>query len=229
MVINAVKIGWVLTFLWIIIIVYLLIEKPLPSSLNEMGDFIAGISSPLAFLWVVVSYYQSQQALVLQAEELSQNTKVLAAQVEEMKRTTEIQEDQLMEMKQQYAELGIQERIKRQPFFDIKFVRLIEEISNNQYFINIRFDIECMSGFARTLSLSFDGIDSESDHINYIKEGEIKKIMIRMDVRSLRELNNKALEIIYYDKNHTLTKQKYRYFHNEIDQNELSFEKFIIS
>ncbi|WOE33916.1 hypothetical protein QSG85_11255 [Acinetobacter baumannii] len=226
---NAVRIGWVLTFFWMIIIVCLLIKKPLPSSLNEMGDFIAGISSPLAFLWVVVGYYQSQQALVMQAEELSQNTKALAAQVEEMKKTTEIQEEQLQEMKKQYAELGIQERIKRQPFFDIQFIRLIEEISNNQHFINIRFDIECMSGFARTLSLSFDGIDSESDYINYIKEGEIKKSTIRVEVRSLRQLNNKALEITYYDKNHALTKQRYRYFHNEIDQNELSFEKFIIS
>lgn len=229
MVKNVVRVGWVLTFFWMIIIFCLLIKKPLPSSLNEMGDFIAGMSSPLAFLWVVVGYYQSQQALVMQAEELSQNTKALAAQVEEMKKTTEIQEEQLLEMKQQYAELGIQERIKRQPFFDIKFNRLIEEISNNQNLINIKFDIECMSGFARTLSLSFEGIDSESDHINYIKEGEIKNITIRVEIKNLRELNNKALEIIYYDKNHTLTKQRYRYFHNEIDQNELSFEKFIIS
>ncbi|ENW51808.1 hypothetical protein G8E09_08945 [Acinetobacter pittii] len=229
MVKNAVRIGWVLTLLWLIIIICLLIKNPMPSLLNEMGDFIAGVSSPLAFLWVVVGYYQSQQALIMQAEELSQNTKALIAQVEEMKKTTEIQEDQLLEMKQQYAELGIQERIQRQPFFDIKFVRLIEEISNDQYYINIRFDIECMSGFARTLSLSFFEIDSESDHINYIKEGEIKKNMIRVEVRSLRELNNKALDIIYFDKNHTLTKQRYRFFHNKIDHNELSFEKFIIS
>ncbi|WP_228142572.1 MULTISPECIES: hypothetical protein [Acinetobacter calcoaceticus/baumannii complex] len=201
----------------------------MPSLLNEMGDFIAGVSSPLAFLWVIVGYYQSQQALVMQAEELSQNTKALAAQVEEMKKATETQEEQLLEMKQQYAELGIQERIKRQPFFDIKFVRLIEEISNNQNFINIRFDIECMNGFARTLTLSFDGIDSESGHINYIKEGEIKKNLIRIRGSSLRELNNKSLDIIYYDKTHTLTKQRYRFFHNKIDHNELSFEKFIIS
>lgn len=69
-----------------------------------------------------------------------------------------------MERKQQYAELGIQERIRRQPFFDIKFVRLIEEVSNHQYFIHVRFDIECMSGFARTLSLSIYGIDSESGY-----------------------------------------------------------------
>ncbi|HBM1771790.1 TPA: hypothetical protein LUJ47_003722, partial [Acinetobacter baumannii] len=175
-----------------------------------MGDFFAGIFSPLAFLWVVVGYYQSQQALIMQAEDLSQNTKALTAQVEEMKKTTEIQENQLLEMKQQYLELGKQERIKMQPFFDIKFVRVIDEINDNEHFINIRFDIECMSGFARTISLSFGTIDSESDFINYIKEGEIKNNFIKVRAKGLGELNNKALDIIYYDKNHSLTKQRYR-------------------
>ncbi|HBM1775700.1 TPA: hypothetical protein RHH88_003623, partial [Acinetobacter baumannii] len=205
------------------------INKPFPSSLNEMGDFFAGIFSPLAFLWVVVGYYQSQQALIMQAEDLSQNTKALTAQVEEMKKTTEIQENQLLEMKQQYLELGKQERIKMQPFFDIKFVRVIDEINDNEHFINIRFDIECMSGFARTISLSFGTIDSESDFINYIKEGEIKNNFIKVRAKGLGELNNKALDIIYYDKNHSLTKQRYRFFHNNVDKSILSFEKFIIN
>ncbi|HAV5688890.1 TPA: hypothetical protein JI130_15285 [Acinetobacter baumannii] len=229
MVKNAVKIGWLLTFIWGGIIICLSINKPFPSSLNEMGDFFAGIFSPLAFLWVVVGYYQSQQALIMQAEDLSQNTKALTAQVEEMKKTTEIQENQLLEMKQQYLELGKQERIKMQPFFDIKFVRVIDEINDNEHFINIRFDIECMSGFARTISLSFGTIDSESDFINYIKEGEIKNNFIKVRAKGLGELNSKALDIIYYDKNHSLTKQRYRFFHNNVDKSILSFEKFIIN
>ncbi|WP_407478474.1 hypothetical protein [Acinetobacter baumannii] len=228
MVKNAIRIGWILTFLWITIIIGLLITKPIPLTLNEMGDFIAGVSSPLAFLWVVVGYYQSQQALIMQAEELSQNTKALSAQVEEMKKTTEIQENQLLELKQQHAELGKNERIKIQPFFDIKFVRLIEGASNNQYFIIIRFEIECMSSFARTISLSFGGVESESNYINYIKEGETKNNTVTVHVKSLKQLNNKELDIIYYDRNHTLTKQRYRFFHNDVDKNEISFERFII-
>lgn len=228
MVKNAVKIGWLLTFIWGVIIICLSINKPFPSSLNEMGDYFAGISSPLAFLWVVVGYYQSQQALIMQAEELSQNTKALSAQVEEMKKTTEIQENQLLELKQQHAKLGKNERIKIQPFFDIKFDRLIEGASNNQYFIIIRFEIECMSSFARSISLSFGGVESESNYINYIKEGEIKNNTVTVHVKSLKQLNNKELDIVYYDRNHTLTKQRYRFFHNDIDINEISFERFIM-
>ncbi|ENW50445.1 hypothetical protein F917_01881 [Acinetobacter baumannii NIPH 67] len=54
-------------------------------------------------------------------------------------------------------------------------------------------------------------------------------ILIIVNVKNLKELNNKELDIIYYDKNHSFTKQRYRFFHNEIDQNTLSFDKFIVS
>lgn len=228
MVKKTITIGWILTIFWLTIIILLLITKPIPLTLNEMGDFIAGVFSPLAFLWVVVGYYQSQQALVIQAEELNQNTKALSAQVDEMKKTTDIQEKQLLEMRQQYAELALQERIKMQPFFDVKFERLIEEVSNNTFLINIRFNVECMSGFARSLNLSFDSIHNESGYINYIKEGETKKCYVKVSVTSLKELNNKVLDIIYFDKNHSLIRQRYRFFNNDIDNNELSFEKFIL-
>ncbi|MDE0165422.1 MAG: hypothetical protein OXL36_10025 [Bryobacterales bacterium] len=51
-------------------------------SLNEWGDFFAGISAPLALLWLVIGYFQ-------QGEELRLNTEVLRAQQLELERQVE--------------------------------------------------------------------------------------------------------------------------------------------
>jgi len=47
---------------------------------NELGDFLAGFFSPLAFLWLVIGYFQQQK-------ELNLNTKALNLQKEELKQT----------------------------------------------------------------------------------------------------------------------------------------------
>jgi len=42
-------------------------------SFNEVGDFVAGMMSALAFLWLVIGYYLQRKELVLQRRELVQN------------------------------------------------------------------------------------------------------------------------------------------------------------
>ena len=50
--------------------------------LNEIGDFVAGIGSLIALLWLVIGYFQ-------QGQELRQNTEALNAQQEELRRQAE--------------------------------------------------------------------------------------------------------------------------------------------
>ena len=54
--------------------------------LNEIGDFLAGFFSPVAFLWLVVGYFQ-------QGEELKLNTRALELQVNELKKSVEQQKE----------------------------------------------------------------------------------------------------------------------------------------
>lgn len=73
-------IGLALSALYVLgLIVYLIIQGQNPADLqmNELGDFLGGVSSPLAFLWLVLGFYQqsreirmSNQALHLQAREM---------------------------------------------------------------------------------------------------------------------------------------------------------------
>ena len=53
-------------------------------SMNELGDFLAGVFGPPALVWVVISFY-------LQSDELRNSVKALNLQAEELKKSVEQQ------------------------------------------------------------------------------------------------------------------------------------------
>lgn len=81
--------AWALTGFWIAcVVVYAIVttcgHETEALQLNEFGDFFSGVSAPLAFLWLVVGYYQ-------QGWELRQNTIALNAQLLELRESVEHQ------------------------------------------------------------------------------------------------------------------------------------------
>lgn len=74
------QIGLVLSAIYVGgVALYLVVQGQNPAGLklNELGDFLGGVSSPLAFLWLVLGFFQqsreihlSNQALHLQAREM---------------------------------------------------------------------------------------------------------------------------------------------------------------
>jgi hypothetical protein len=50
--------------------------------LNDWGDFLSGVTAPIAFLWLILGYFQ-------QSEELRQNTDALLLQKRELERQAE--------------------------------------------------------------------------------------------------------------------------------------------
>ena len=76
------RIAVIATFLWIIIgtvVISAKFDSISGMPLNEIGDFLAGFFSPVAFMWLVVGYFQ-------QGEELKLNTRALELQITERKR-----------------------------------------------------------------------------------------------------------------------------------------------
>lgn len=63
--------------------------------LNELGDFFAGICGPLAFLWLVLGYFQQGAELRLQAEELSKSVEHQKELAEATRRQVEHQASEL--------------------------------------------------------------------------------------------------------------------------------------
>ena len=71
--------------------------------LNEMGDFLAGFFTPLAFLWLVVGYFLQKEELHLQneelglqREELKEARQALVSQVKIMEKRDEAERRQSM-------------------------------------------------------------------------------------------------------------------------------------
>jgi hypothetical protein len=85
--------GWVTTGIWLISCIFFLYNDWVSAAgmkFNEWGDFLAGASAPLAFLWLVIGYFQ-------QGEELGQNTKALKQQ----ERALKLQVDELSQSVEQ--------------------------------------------------------------------------------------------------------------------------------
>lgn len=129
-------------------------------SSNELGDFLAGVFAPLAFLFLFLGYKQNSKALKIQSVELKQNTKALRLQVNEMKESV-FQQSQLVAAatedltlsKQQIANNLYKETIRNQPFIHLNAsaVKWIDDdelnsisadkLRNDAYFNNIKINI----------------------------------------------------------------------------------------
>ena len=78
-------IGLCLTALYVAgLVLYLVLQGQNPANLalNELGDFLGGVSSPLAFMWLVLGYFQ-------QSREIRLSSKALQLQAAEMKRSVD--------------------------------------------------------------------------------------------------------------------------------------------
>ncbi|MFC0179030.1 hypothetical protein [Thorsellia kenyensis] len=106
-------IGSILSFIFVIVLLVIIfctdiLEKNEKMTLNELGDFLAGAFSPLAFLWLVIGYMMqgkelklNRQMLELQAEELKNNNQALLLQAKELANSVKAQNELVEQSKEQ--------------------------------------------------------------------------------------------------------------------------------
>lgn len=78
-------IGMALSVVYVLgVAIYLIVQGQNPADLrlNELGDFLGGVSSPLAFLWLVLGFFQ-------QSREIRLSNKALQMQAQEMRKGVE--------------------------------------------------------------------------------------------------------------------------------------------
>ncbi|MBD59959.1 MAG: hypothetical protein CL808_07560 [Citromicrobium sp.] len=75
---------WLTAFYLVGLVVYLAVQGQNPAELrlNELGDFLGGVSSPIAFLWLVLGFFQ-------QSREIRLSNKALHLQAREMRRSVD--------------------------------------------------------------------------------------------------------------------------------------------
>ncbi|WP_228145903.1 hypothetical protein [Acinetobacter terrae] len=128
---NQKSLNWGIgiTVVWLAVIVAFWIFGGLksPTSLNELGDFLAGIFAPVAFFWLILGYVQQGKQLEQNTKALEQQERALQLQIDEMKNSVEqqsklaqMQSDQLIMMKQEIR-----------PFLKLSHARLF--LNSNKY------------------------------------------------------------------------------------------------
>jgi len=84
---------WVFTVFWVFgsgaVLFWLGLED---ASANQLGDFLSGMSAPLAFYWLVVGYFLQRRELVLNREQLGLQAEELKRQAEHTGRMLSIQQ-----------------------------------------------------------------------------------------------------------------------------------------
>jgi hypothetical protein len=84
-----------ITVVWLVVIISFWIFGGLksPQSLNEFGDFLAGIFAPVAFFWLILGYVQQGKQLDQNTKALEQQERALQLQIDEMKENVEQQKN----------------------------------------------------------------------------------------------------------------------------------------
>lgn len=83
------RIGLGLSALYVVLLVFYLFlqgQNPADLRLNELGDFVGGVSSPLAFLWLVLGFFQQSREIRLSGRALELQAREMQRSVDEHRR-----------------------------------------------------------------------------------------------------------------------------------------------
>jgi hypothetical protein len=150
--------GWWITGIWICLWVSVLYCGWGPASdmvLNEWGDFLAGVSAPLAFLWLVIGYFQQGDELGLNTKALKQQERALQLQVEELKQSVEQQNKSAIALSEQSGVSALMAKLEATNRILNSIDRQIEraERSNSA---NASREIKVLSGKQKNLESSLE-------------------------------------------------------------------------
>lgn len=179
--------------------------------LNEKGDLLAGIFSPLAFLWLVYGYLQ-------QGQELKQNTLALSLQAQELQNSVEQQKVLANAALEQLNILRIEFNnniVKSRPILKIKDCGFQQ------------FEIVSSEGIANNISLTIDTtmVSLDLNHIQCVlpqqKELDINNIFTFTSLKNI--IGNKIYHFkltLLYDtaiENGLSCSFKFKYYKDEYD------------
>lgn len=103
------------TFIWVglwSILLFLGWDCASVMTFNEWGDFFAGASAPLAFLWLVIGYFQQGEELGQNTKALEQQERALRLQVDELRQSVEQQNKSAIALDQQSKISGLMAKLE---------------------------------------------------------------------------------------------------------------------
>lgn len=130
------SVGVFLSFVYFVIITITLcfLKLNVMSSWNELGDFLAGAFSPVAFLWLVLGYLQQQKELQLNTEALKLQADELKNSVDQYKKMVKIAQEQLSHELSKIQEERFEKEIRTRPDIRLQSLRFQSRTGNSLKF-----------------------------------------------------------------------------------------------
>ncbi|MDH4981458.1 hypothetical protein [Hyphomicrobium sp. D-2] len=172
--------GIILTALWLVISVAYLSQKNVWSlQPNEAGDLAAGISAPLAFLWLVVATFLQKEELSLQRNELRESREAQQKQARETENlvrqnmaAVDVAKSTLFENQQQWKEQQL--------------ARLIDSIG--EWIVAIRLEALLQRGDQELYLLGYGSAEA-----NEVIRRAVDALAYAMPLKANDSLENSAL------------------------------------
>jgi type II secretory pathway pseudopilin PulG len=207
--------GAFITVIWFLIIVFIFLFTGLehPDSLNELGDFLAGIFAPIAFFWLILGYKQQGKQLEQNTKALEQQERALQLQIDEMRQGTK-QQVELVQLQRQ--QLDEQHRTL-EPRFIISQSKVNSpvygsstdpkiDINHNVVFVVINYTLDNLGGDAFNLRITHPKTNEIFEKISNVKASTSEEIRFELAQFQLDQLNQKkeledSLDFFYECKN----------------------------
>lgn len=203
------KFAIIVTVIWLIgiFIIYLMGWLEYPTSFNKLGDFLAGIFSPVAFFWLIYGYFQ-------QGKQLEQNTKAL----EQQEKALKLQIDEMKEGVKQQRKFADIQLLQLQSTLDMSDPIFEIDINWNIQIINTEFDlVECVQftlSNLNNLPISNFKIVDTTEHILFTDDGnQISKgkLIVMLKIEELKKTEDPVNGL----NAHNLIKFEYKNIYNQ--------------
>lgn len=148
-----------------------------PESLNELGDFLAGVFAPIAFFWLILGYVQQGKQLDQNTTALEQQERALQLQIHGMKESVQQQKELATIQKQQFDALN--KAVK--PIFVIRDsgFTYFSYPDGSDFLVEVKFNLTNLGGVANALYIR-NNMKKAIFYVDQIAEKETVEVKLNL-------------------------------------------------
>ncbi|MEX5262336.1 hypothetical protein, partial [Kocuria sp. CPCC 205263] len=164
------------------------------SSWNELGDFFAGVFSPVAFLWLILGFIQQHKELVNNTAQLNLQAQELKKSVEQAAIMASLTSEQLQFEREKVTEEAIKLKASIMPVIEIErfnWGTMTGKVADQV------FSIKNKGKPAKNIVVTSDGYDFKGMNKSFLPEGDSITKLYRIDMNTAPE--NLNIKIVFSD------------------------------
>lgn len=185
--------GGVLTVAYFIVLGFWINSAGLThvNSWNELGDFFAGVFSPVAFLWLILGFIQQHKELVNNTAQLNLQTKELNKTVEQAAIMNALASDKLQFERDKVLQESMLLKTSIMPVIEIErfsWGTMTGKIADQV------FKIKNKGKAAKSVKVTSDAYNFNEMNTSFLPEGDVIEKLYRINMASAPEKLNIKIE-----------------------------------